>query len=94
MFHRVTTDIHKLDDRMTNAERGIQACTSTVNEVIDSYDTVKEEQAWMRAKMADLEDRSRRNNIKPRGVPESILPVDLPRYAKELIHLVIPEASP
>lgn len=94
MFHRVTSDIHKLDDRMTNAERGIQACTSTVNEVIDSYDTVKEEQAWMRAKMADLEDRSRRNNIKLRGVPESILPVDLPRYAKELIHLVIPEASP
>lgn len=41
-----------------------------------------------------LEDRSRRNNVKLRGVPETILPADLPRYAKELMHLVIPEASP
>lgn len=48
----------------------------------------------MRAKLADLDDRSRRNNIKLRGIPESILPADLPRYAKELMHTILPEASP
>lgn len=93
LFHKITTDIHSLDDRVTNAKRGIYACTSTVNETIEAYDAVKEVQAWMCAKLADLEDRSRRKNVKLRGVPETILPADLPRYAKELMHLVIPEAS-
>lgn len=49
LFHKITTDIHTLDDRMTNAERGIYACTSTVNDTIEAYEVVKEEQAWMRA---------------------------------------------
>lgn len=89
LFHKITSDIHSLDDRVTNAERRLYACTSTVNDTTEAYDAVKEEQAWMRAKLADLEDRSRRNNVKLRGIPS-----DLPRYAKELMHIVIPEASP
>lgn len=48
----------------------------------------------MCAKLADLDNRSRRNNIKLRGIPETILPVDLPRYAKELMHIIIPEVPP
>lgn len=69
-------------------------CTTKVNEVMDVCADMREEQTWIRAKLADLEDRSRRNNIKLRGVPESILPADLPRYAKEMMHVIVPEASP
>lgn len=94
MFHKITSDIHSLDDRVYNTERGLNECTTTINEVIDSYEAVKEEQSWVCAKLADLEDRSRRNNIKLRGVPESIPPADLPRYAKELMYTIMPEASP
>lgn len=79
---------------MTCIERGMNEGTSTVNEVIEVYDDVREEQAWMRAKLADLEDRSRMNNVKLKGIPESILPANLPRYAKELMHIIIPIASP
>lgn len=93
MFQKITSDLHSLDDRVHNTERGLTECTTTINAVIDSYEAVKEEQVWVRAKLADLEDRSRRNNVKLRGIPESILPADLPRYAKELMHTIIPEAS-
>lgn len=69
-------------------------CTSTVNGVIYIYDDVREEQTWIWAKLADLEDRSRRNNAILGGIPESIMPADLPKYVKELMHLIIPEVSP
>lgn len=48
----------------------------------------------MRAKLDDLEDRSCCNYVQLRGIPESILPADIPRYAKELMHIIIPDASP
>lgn len=66
----------------------------TVNYLIDTCEDIKEEQAWVQAKLADLEDGSRHNNIKLRGVPESIQPADLPRYAKELMHTILTDASP
>lgn len=40
-----------------------------------------------------LEDRSRRSNIKLRGVPESVSPNDLHKYANDLIATLFPEIS-
>lgn len=94
LFTKITSYIHSLDDRVTCIERGMNECTSTVNKVIEVYDDVREEQAWMRAKLANLEDRSHRNNVKLRGIPETILPADLPKYTKELMHIILPEVSP
>lgn len=35
--------------------------------------------------MADIEDRAHRNNIKFRGIPESIKPADLSVYLQKLM---------
>lgn len=94
LFTKITSDIHSLDDRVSNFERDMKDCVSTVNKVIDVYEDIREEQTWMLAKLADLEDRSRRNNVKLRGIPESILPADLPKYARDLMHIIIPEVLP
>lgn len=44
-------------------------------------------------KIADLEDHSRRNNIKFRGIPESIPPNDLTNYMQCLMKALIPSLS-
>lgn len=42
------------------------------------------------AQVADLEDRSQRNNVKIQGVPETILPAQLHQYACDLIKQFLP----
>lgn len=44
--------------------------------------------------MADLEDRSHRNNVKIRGILKNILPPDLNGYAGKIISTLLPELSP
>ncbi|XP_053555608.1 TATA box-binding protein-associated factor RNA polymerase I subunit C [Bombina bombina] len=44
-------------------------------------------------KIADLEDRSRRNNLRIRGIPETISPADLQPYLKELFQVLAPPAT-
>lgn len=94
MFRKISTDMWTIRDRVSNIETGMTECTTTVNDLIDAHDEIKEEQEWVRAKLADLEDRSRRNNDMLRGVPETILPADLSKYAEDLIHTILPDASP
>lgn len=86
--------MENMDHRVTTIEQGMSECTTTVKDLTDTYDEVKEEQEWVRAKLADLEDRSRHNNVKLRGVPENILPADLQKYARDLMHSILPDASP
>lgn len=94
MFRKISTDMQHMGNRVSNIERGMSECTTTVNDLIDAHDEIKEEQEWVCAKLADLEDRSRRNNVKLRGVPENIPPADLPKFAKDLIHTILPDTSP
>lgn len=68
--------------------------TVTVNDLVDAHEHTRDEQQWVRAKMADLEDRSRRNNVKICGIPETILPADLNSYARKLISTLLPDLSP
>lgn len=48
----------------------------------------------MLPKMVDIEDRARRNNIKFRGVPESIKPVELTAYLQKLMTTALPSLEP
>ncbi|XP_040211651.1 uromodulin-like [Rana temporaria] len=69
-------------------------CTTTVNNLVDAYDEVQEEQSWTRAKLVDMEDMSRHINVKLRGIPESVIPADLHKYASDLMHVIFPNATP
>lgn len=57
------------------------------------HDEVIDEQSWIKAKLADLEDHSRCNNVKIRGILESIPPAELPKYANDLMHAILPNAT-
>lgn len=44
-------------------------------------------------KLADLEDRSGRNNVKIRGLPESVPHDDFFTYVRKLMSTILPKAS-
>lgn len=44
---------------------------SHFNELVDVHSEHEEDVEWIKAKLADLEDRSRWNNLKIRGIPET-----------------------
>lgn len=53
---------------LVNTSFKMEECTETLNDLVDAYEETKEDNAWIKAKLSDLEDRSRHNNIKMRGV--------------------------
>lgn len=52
-------ELHDLEDRVANAESSMGEYTSAFNSMVDALHS--EEIEWLKAKVADLEDRSRRN---------------------------------
>lgn len=94
LIHKFTSEIQGVGERVQYIEHKMDECTTTVNDLIDAYKDQSDENDWIKAKLADLEDRSRRNNVKIRGVPESIPPSDLHKYADDMIAKLLPDLSP
>lgn len=66
--------IDRVEERTIDLGKVVTEHTSVYNEMADAYDHHTEEIRFLQVKMADLEDRSRRNNIKFRSILETIKP--------------------
>lgn len=86
--------IDHLGDRTDTVETKLTEYSSAYNELVDAHQAQTEEMERMSAKLADLEDRSRRNNIKVRGIPENILPSELTPFLQRLFTTLVPAFSP
>lgn len=62
--------------------------------LLDAHDHHQDEIQTNVLKLADLEDRSRRNNIKFRGIPESVSFNELKKYLQQLFATLLPNLSP
>lgn len=67
--------------------------TQAHNEVVDSHENLAEEIRNMKLKMADVEDRSCRNNVKFRGIPEMVSSVDLRPFLQKIIAELLPSTK-
>lgn len=94
LIHKFTSEIQGMGERVQYIEHNIDKCTTIVNDLIDAYKDQSNDNDWIKAKLADLEDHSRRNKVKIRGVPESIPPADLHKYASDMISKLLPDVSP
>lgn len=94
MMQHFHSDISYMGNRVTNIETKMGEITSSFNDMVDTQGEEIEDTDWMKAKIADLEDRSRRNNVKIRGIPESIQQFDLRDYFTHLLLTFIPDAPP
>lgn len=59
--------------------------TEAYNDLLDANFEVEEELKHLKLKVADLESRSRRNNIKFRGIPEIVKNVDLKQFLRRMM---------
>lgn len=77
-----------LGDRVNHMENKMGAH----NGLVSAHNHLEDEVASLTAKLADLEDRNRRNNIKLRSIPESV-PPELTPFIQQLIKAVLPRTS-
>lgn len=64
-----------------------------MNDLVDAHDEREGENEWIKAKLADMEDRPRRNNLKIRGIPESVQQSDLSLYAATMFKSLLPSLT-
>ncbi|OCT72040.1 hypothetical protein XELAEV_18035019mg [Xenopus laevis] len=83
----------EIDLRVTKLENRIAEMTVAHNELVDAHRELMGEAKWMKEKIANGEDRNRRNNVKLRGVPESVSNDDLKGYVKDLLKTTFPSLS-
>lgn len=55
LIHKFSTDMR---DRVQYMENKMEEFTDTVNDLVDAYMVQKDDTMWIKAKLADLEDRS------------------------------------
>ncbi|CAH2327899.1 Hypothetical predicted protein [Pelobates cultripes] len=81
-------DVQELEDRMTHVEQKMEDQTAAHNDVADQVQHMQQQLEYTQRKVMDLEDRSRRQNLRLRGIPEEVKQPDLHAfligYFKEL----------
>lgn len=93
MLKPINASVHDLQQRMSHTEHKMEDAFSAHNNLVDAYKEQQNDLQKMAAKLADMEDRSRRNNIKFRGIPESITTNDLQGYIRQLLRTLVPNAT-
>lgn len=83
-------EIDALGERVDYVENKMCEFTSTHNEMVDSHFELEDKVKHLKMKMADLEDHARRNNVKFRGIPENVKPLELKRFLKDMIKKLMP----
>lgn len=79
-MHTFDKEPRNVYTKVDHIEKKIVEFATTINDLVDASEGKDEEMEWIRDKIADMEDRNRRNNLKVRRIPESIAQVDLCSY--------------
>lgn len=91
---RFSAEVHSLGDRVHTVESSMSDMVTTINDLVEAHEENIAERHWLKAKIANLEDRSRRNNLTIRGIPESVQSSELHKFAQDIFLAILPGASP
>ncbi|XP_040270366.1 uncharacterized protein LOC120986071 [Bufo bufo] len=94
MCNALSTNIEELGDRVNHIENKMAEYAGAHNTLVDAHNSQEDDITAIKAKLADLEDRSRRNNVEFRGIPETVPPGELSKYLQKVMQSLLPEASP
>lgn len=86
-------EVQHVGQRVDHIENTMSAYSQSFNQLLDSHTAQNEEITRLQDKLSDLEDRSRRSNIKIRGIPEDIAPTQLLQYAQTLFSTILPNLT-
>lgn len=93
-IHGFKEDLHKASERVGQIEDKMGEYASSFNSLVDAHNAHRYDLQWLKAKVADLGDRSHRNNIKIRGIPVSVQHAQLAQYVQDLFKCVAPSLTP
>ncbi|XP_063819080.1 uncharacterized protein LOC135057111 [Pseudophryne corroboree] len=85
--------VDAIGQRTDHLENKCEEVVKSHNEVINQLEELQAEVADLRRKTCDLGDRSRRNNIKLRGIPETVSNSELNQFATYLFMALLPTNS-
>lgn len=92
-LNQQTSALDDLGERVSHVEDKMGEFSDSHNSLVDSHNRLEDELDSLKTKLADMEDRNRRNNIKFRGIPESVPPAELTPYLQRLIREVLPSVT-
>lgn len=87
MISEFRADVPSIVSRTKHIEKKMAEFAKSLNALIDSYVALEEEVARLSTKVLDLEDRSRHNNIRIRGIPKSAQAESLRSFLTDLMAL-------
>ncbi|CAH2225685.1 Hypothetical predicted protein [Pelobates cultripes] len=76
-LRELSKDVQELGDRTARVEQRVEEQTSVHNELADQVHNLQQLLNQSQRKIMDLEDRSRRQNLRIRGIPEEVSQQDL-----------------
>lgn len=92
-MHKFNTNLQAVETRVEHIEQKMGEYAVTINDLVDSHEEREGDTDWLKDKIADIEDRNRRNNLKIRGIPETVQQADLRSYATSLFKSLLPDLS-
>uniref|UniRef100_A0A8C5R7Q4 Uncharacterized protein n=1 Tax=Leptobrachium leishanense TaxID=445787 RepID=A0A8C5R7Q4_9ANUR len=90
----IRKDIQEIGDRTSHLENKMSEMADAHNAMAAAVESLESKLLQCTNKLADLEDRSRRHNLKIRGIPETIHPRDLMAYVTDLFTHLLPGVAP
>ncbi|CAH2252636.1 Hypothetical predicted protein [Pelobates cultripes] len=97
-IHTLTTDLRKelleIGSRTAHVEKSLHDFAVAHNSLADRLQELETSLEAQKCKVADLDDRSRRNNLRFRGIPESIHNTEQNKYLTNLFQELTPSTHP
>ncbi|KAM4038336.1 uncharacterized protein ACNLHF_016640 [Anomaloglossus baeobatrachus] len=93
MLRSMQRDINAVEERTTHIEDKMAELTTAHNDVVDSVVSIDEEVDALKLKVADMEDRSRRNNVRLRGIAEMVKTEDLKEFLTDYFSYLLPDTT-
>lgn len=87
-------DIQDIGDRTAQMEQATEALTQRQAILEDENSTLQEEVEKLKSMQEDLENRERRQNLRVRGIPNTVTPADLRTYLRSLFSTISPDHPP
>lgn len=85
LMKQCKSEVDKVRGRVSHIENKMGEFSETFNDMVDAHNDHADDIVWLKSKVADLEDRSRRNSIKIRGIPGSVKTPELTAFMTNII---------
>ncbi|CAH2311896.1 Hypothetical predicted protein [Pelobates cultripes] len=87
----LSKDIQELGERTAHVEHRMGEYAEAHNDLADHVQALEKQLTSAELKHYDLEDRSLRQNLRVRGIPESIMQADIPEFLTGFFKSLIPD---